>query len=236
MKAALGPDRAWVVETFSSLQGEGLRLGERQIFVRLGGCNRRCDYCDEPDTLPIPSGNLRALEEVQADILRLASLRPHRSVSFTGGEPLLQAPFLAQILPWVRSRGLETTLETNGTLPGALRLLHREVDVVSMDLKLPSATGVRDWGAHRDCLEMSPQRTFAKVVVTSASSLEEVVRAAELVSAVRPTMPFFLQAATPFAGVLPPPAARLLAMHSAARERLPDVRLSRQWHPVWELP
>ena len=50
--------KARIMEVFSSLQGEGVRLGERQIFVRFGGCNLQCDYCDEPDTIPIGSGKL----------------------------------------------------------------------------------------------------------------------------------------------------------------------------------
>ena len=68
--------RARVVEVFSSLQGEGIRLGQRQIFVRFGGCNLHCDYCDEPDTIPIPSGELWSAEKLKSEILRLAAERP----------------------------------------------------------------------------------------------------------------------------------------------------------------
>ncbi len=228
------PGRGYVVEVFSSLQGEGLKLGERQVFVRLGGCNRRCDYCDEPDTIPIPSGTLRSLDETRDDLKRLAP--GHAAVSFTGGEPLLQPDFLAELLPFARALGLSTCLETNGTLPAALRALKQHVDLVSMDLKLPSATGVADWKPHAAFLEVLPEKTFVKVVLTSSSTAEEVARAAELVRAVRPDMPFFLQAATPIGAVVPPPASKLIEFACVARERLKDVRLGRQWHPLWNLP
>ena len=75
----LPPGEAWLVEVFSSLQGEGSRLGERPVFVRFGGCHRRCDYCDEPDTIPIPSGARPPLAGVRVidapENLRLSRLR-----------------------------------------------------------------------------------------------------------------------------------------------------------------
>ena len=43
-----------VVEIFSGIQGEGIHVGRRQIFLRLAGCNLRCDYCDQPEARRIP--------------------------------------------------------------------------------------------------------------------------------------------------------------------------------------
>ena len=40
-----------LVEVFSSIQGEGMLVGHRQVFVRTYGCNLRCTYCDSPETL-----------------------------------------------------------------------------------------------------------------------------------------------------------------------------------------
>jgi len=48
---------AFVDEVFSSVQGEGPRIGERHIFVRFQGCNIRCRYCDTPAAIQ-PTGNV----------------------------------------------------------------------------------------------------------------------------------------------------------------------------------
>ncbi|MBI4347248.1 MAG: 7-carboxy-7-deazaguanine synthase QueE [Elusimicrobia bacterium] len=237
------PTRVRVVEVFSSLQGEGLRLGERQVFVRLGGCNLHCDYCDEPDTIPIPSGEVWTRERLEGKILDLARARPHRSVSWTGGEPLLHAEFLAGLMDWAKAQRLENYLETNGTLPQALRELAPKCDVISMDVKLPSATGRECWSAHLESLRVAPRKTFVKVVLTADSQDAEWRRVIRLLQEADPTIPLVLQPATPVSDsrgsgrrVEPIEPKRALAFLRQARGLLKDVRLIPQWHPVWGLP
>jgi 7-carboxy-7-deazaguanine synthase len=227
---------ARLVEVFSSLQGEGPFLGERQVFVRLGGCNLHCDYCDEPGTIPMDSGRPAALEQIERRVEALLEIRPHASVSVTGGEPLLHADFLEEFLPRVRGRGLRTHLETNGTLAVALRRVVGSVDVVAMDIKLPSATGRQTWAAHREFLSVAPEKTFVKVVVTDRSTSEELTKAAELVREFAPDAPFLLQPATPFSGTRPPEARQLLAWSRGLRSLLPQTAVVPQWHPLWGLP
>lgn len=227
--------RARVVEVFSSLQGEGLRVGERQIFVRFGGCNLHCDYCDEPDTIAIPSGNVWTLGRIKSTILRLRERRPHRSISWTGGEPLLHPAILAPLMKWTRELGLENYLETNGTLPRALAAVAPSCDVVAMDVKLPSATGRDAWNAHRDFLKIAPRGTFVKVVLTARATEAEWRRVIALVRAAprRPTL--VLQPATPGFGADPIPPARALRFETLARRALRGVRLVPQWHHLWKV-
>jgi len=227
--------RARVVEIFSSLQGEGPFVGERQIFVRLGGCNLHCDYCDEPDTIAIPSGAVWSVDRVKAAILSLNKRRKHRSISWTGGEPLLHPAFLATMMAWARQRGFKNYLETNGTLPRALRALAPLCDAVAMDAKLPSSTRRDVWAAHREFLAAAPRGTFVKLVLTSRSSEAELGRAIALVRAARRRPALVLQPATPGYGAAAIPPARALRFEALARRAGLDVRLIPQWHHLWRM-
>ena len=60
--------KAPIIEIFSSFQGEGLLIGERQIFVRFAGCNLDCNYCDTKNSKSESSGKLMSVEEVCSEI------------------------------------------------------------------------------------------------------------------------------------------------------------------------
>jgi len=124
--------KAPIIEIFSSFQGEGLLIGERQIFVRFAGCNLNCNYCDTNDSKSEKSGKLMTPQEVTDEINKL--LTPDcKTVSFTGGEPSLYPDFISEVS---KNLDLNIMLETNGTLPDNIDLIDK-LDMVSLDIKLP---------------------------------------------------------------------------------------------------
>ena len=123
--------KAPIIEIFSSFQGEGLLIGERQIFVRFAGCNLNCNYCDTNDSKSEKSGKLMTVDEVTDEINRL--LTPDcKTISFTGGEPSLYPEFISEVS---KHFDLNIMLETNGTLPDNILSIER-LDMVSLDIKL----------------------------------------------------------------------------------------------------
>ena len=85
-----------ISEIFKSIQGESSYAGLPCVFVRLTGCNLRCDWCDSEYTFT--GGRKMSLEEVQAEVERLS---PNGGlVEVTGGEPMLQE---RQLIPLVQN-------------------------------------------------------------------------------------------------------------------------------------
>ncbi|MEW6533873.1 MAG: radical SAM protein [Thermodesulfobacteriota bacterium] len=118
-----------VCEIFASIQGESSYAGLPMTFVRLGGCNLRCRYCDTPQAQD--GGEEMRLDDVVQRVLA----HGWKLVEITGGEPLMQekTPDLARAL---QSKGRTVLVETNGSLdisvlpPGVIRV---------MDIKCPSS-------------------------------------------------------------------------------------------------
>jgi len=166
-----------VAEIFESVQGEGLYFGEKQLFIRFFGCNLECVFCDT---------KLEQFKEYKPNDLfkELESYRGnYHSVAFTGGEPLMQKDFLKRALRFTASRGHKNYLETNGTLYRELEDVIKYVDIIAMDMKLPSSTlSWGCWRAHTKFLEIASSRdTFIKCVITQSTTAADIKRVVELV-------------------------------------------------------
>jgi len=114
-----------VVETFHSLQGEGLHAGRSAFFIRLGGCAVGCPWCDTKHSWPAGAHPLRSLAEL-AQEARQAKEAGAAFAVVTGGEPLehdlsplCEALREATAAP-ERPQGLPLHLETSGAAPLAL--------------------------------------------------------------------------------------------------------------------
>lgn len=176
-------------EIFPALQGEGPSVGRPCVFVRLSRCNLACRWCDTAYTWRF-IGDIRphrddvTFERIENQItldvrevcMRILALRPTRLV-ITGGEPLLQAPALAKLIPMLKEAvpALEVEIETNGSVPPP-HAITQLVDQFNVSPKLSHSGNaetlalvaelLRDWAA-------SPKAWF-KFVIASEDDLNEV--------------------------------------------------------------
>jgi 7-carboxy-7-deazaguanine synthase len=232
---AVRPVVAPVLDVFASRQGEGVRVGEPQVFVRFGGCNLVCDYCDTPESIPAKAGTAYGLSDLVQRVEALTDGVPG-VVSLTGGEPLLHVSFLEPFIEALRRRGWKIYLETNGTLPGALVRIVDVCDWIAMDVKSPSATGRDFWEAHRWFLKQAGSKAFVKMVLTDRTEAAELDRAVDLIASVRADTPLVLQPATAFGTAGSISLQRLVSFWNRATQKLADVRILPQVHPLWQIP
>jgi 7-carboxy-7-deazaguanine synthase len=99
-----------VLEIFYSIQGEGKNQGRPALFIRLAGCNLHCRWCDT-NSVHEPGEEL-SIE----DIIRKIGNFSCKEICITGGEPLLQAEELVELLKTLSSLGYSIEIETNGTI------------------------------------------------------------------------------------------------------------------------
>ena len=122
------------VHSFQSLgavDGPGLRF-----VVFLQGCPLRCCYCHNPDTWQAGQGQRLLPSQVAARALRYRSYLRHGGVTLTGGEPLWQPRFAAELFALLQAQGLHTALDTSGVgdLEAAAAVL-RHTDLALVDVK-----------------------------------------------------------------------------------------------------
>jgi len=150
----LGRVHSW--ELVTGVDGPGTRL-----TVFLSGCLLRCQYCHNPDTWAEHDGMPTTLEELVGRVRRYApALRAaHGGVTLSGGEPLMQPAFTANVFRAAKELGLHTALDTSGFLGRhATEALLDDTDLVLLDVKSGLA------GTYREVTgrELAPTLEFGR--------------------------------------------------------------------------
>jgi 7-carboxy-7-deazaguanine synthase len=104
-----------VMEAFYTIQGEGYHQGKAAYFIRLGGCDVGCVWCDVKESWDAQRHPMKSVDAIVAQAEKESSPNGKKFAVVTGGEPLLYN--LDQLTSHLRSAGFQTNLETSGSSP-----------------------------------------------------------------------------------------------------------------------
>jgi len=224
-------------EIFSSIQGEGIYLGRRQIFVRFAKCNLDCDYCDTAHKrnvrFCIVAGKKKILKDVDALVHEIKNLytKDVFSISLTGGEPLLYTSLLKQIY---KRTDIPLYLETSSTLPEKANEIKDLIAYAACGVKLnyPNlyTNSLKTIKILNDAItkNIGKNNVFVKVVITNDVSIDQIEKLAKDISNIG-NLSFVLQ---PQTGIKwdAPYKKQLLKISETAGNYLRDVRIIPQMH------
>ena len=231
--SAAAPETIRVSEIFGpTIQGEGVLIGQPSVFVRTGGCDFRCRWCD---SLYAVESRFRAswtamcAETVWAEVEKLSGGTP-LTVSLSGGNPAIQP--LEPLIGLGRRRGYRFALETQGSVA---RPWFSSLDTLVLSPKPPSSGMETDWDALADCLKQAggKPKTVLKFVVFDDADYA----LAKAAAARHPRLPVYLQ---PGNHTPPPPegggAAIDIAGIMARMDWLIAKTLADRWFSATVLP
>ena len=168
----------------------------------------------------------KVVDVIQSMIIEV----PTHSISFTGGEPMLNGDFIKAIAERIDTK---IFLETNGTLFSELSSIIDYVDIISMDIKLPSVVSTDLFEHHRRFMEIAKSKDlYTKIVIANETSQDEFLMAVQTISSVSSDILLILQPVTPVNEVEAAPADKLLSFQALALKYLNDVRVIPQTHKI----
>lgn len=171
-----------------TIQGEGALIGLPTVFVRTGGCDYRCSWCDSLHAVDSAFRDQwlpMSVEAVWQEVTKLSGGRP-LTVSLSGGNPAIQP--LGPLIEFGHSQGYRFALETQGSVA---RTWFRDLDMLVLSPKPPSSGMLTDWDEVDNCLRLAadgPQIVLKIVVFDDADYLF-----AQQVGERYPDIPLFLQ-------------------------------------------
>lgn len=219
-------NKAKIIEIFTSVQGEGPYIGVKQLFIRFSGCNLKCYYCDTNGNSS--SSCLEFSPKELKNYIQDFNLRTIHSISLTGGEPLIWTDFLQGFLPLTECK---IYLETNSTLKNELEKIIDYIDIISADIKLPSASGIEgSFAIHDEFFKTAKKynkEIFAKIVFDENILDDEIAHCLKL--AEKYNLPLILQPKT-LEGKIPVEPETILEIFNKFLDNYPNVRVIPQVH------
>lgn len=179
------------LQSLGTVDGPGVRS-----VVFLSGCPLRCIYCHNPDTWERQESQLTDATELAKKLLHFYSFIKNGGVTFSGGEPLLQAEFVTEVTELLHQGGLHVAIDTCGApLTSATERLIEVADLFLLDIKMTTEEAYkRHTGgslastlAFLDRLEAKKKDTWIRhVVVPGINDTEDdILRLAELIKGYR---------------------------------------------------
>ena len=139
-----------IAEIFGpTIQGEGALIGEPTVFVRTGGCDYRCSWCDSPHAVETEYRHTWAGMSTNAvwdEVQKLSGKRP-LTVSLSGGNPAIQD--FTQLIELGHAQGYRFACETQGSIA---KPWFSDLDTLVLSPKPPSSGETVDWAAFDACL------------------------------------------------------------------------------------
>lgn len=182
-----------IAEIFGpTVQGEGALIGEPTVFVRAGGCDYRCSWCDSlhaVDSAYRETWKPMAEAAIWAEVERLSRGKP-LTVSISGGNPAIQD--FGPLIGMGKAAGYRFACETQGSIA---RDWFGDLDMLVLSPKPPSSGEVVDWGAFAACVEAGrkARQQVMKIVVFDRVDYDWAKDA----HARHPSLPLYLQPGNP---------------------------------------
>ena len=225
-----------ISEIFVSYQGEGLLIGEKQLFIRFNKCNLNCSYCDTPSKKKAKKYTPEQLLKKTISILKKEKIK---IISLTGGEPLIYADFLKIFLKLLKKKiKIKIYLETNSTLPLELKEIINHIDIISADFKLSSSGQIQNqFEKHKkffNILKKNKKNFFIKAIVNNKTTKSEFNKMVQFLSEYYKNIPIIIQPEMQGTTIMIS-RKKLKTLLKIADNKLKNIKLIPQAHKILKI-
>jgi organic radical activating enzyme len=172
--------KIYINEIFTSIEGEGIYLGTKTLFIRFAGCPLRCFWCDTPYALSIKDGKEYTIDDAKRLIDENFIANTFKA-NLTGGDPLLQYKQAYAIAEYLKNKDIITYLESACYDSKRFAYLLPKIDICKIEFKLQDSDASNDHmrliEEEMRCLDLAIKNkkiTYIKIVVSNRSNYQEI--------------------------------------------------------------